>query len=186
MRANHTRWRTWVAIALVAALGGCYVRTKTTTVDPTGTAVDRDGVGSGSPTGAGAGQPVVCGGEEELTLTNVVIETAGPAVAAYDACQVTIVNARLISHGAIAVEAHDNAAVALVNVEARGKLGAILVDGDATVTAKDVDAVGAIQRRGNGRFVVDGAPPGEPPGEPIRAEPPEPPGDPSTPSVPTE
>jgi hypothetical protein len=147
---------TWVAIALTVA--GCWVETKTTTVDPTGTAVDTGGRGSGSETGAGAGQPVVCGGEESVTLTNVVIETDGPAVSAHDDCQVTIINARLVSRGAIAVEAHERAAVALVNVEIRGALGAILVDGDAVITAQNADLTGSVQKRESGVFTVEERP----------------------------
>lgn len=104
------------------------------------------------PTLAGAQMPIVCKGDQDLTLRNKVVSVKkGPAVIAKGDCTLILENATLSSPGR-AVVAEGNADITLRNTTVHGAKAAVAVSGNATVKAVNSTLNGKIVKKGNGDF----------------------------------
>lgn len=124
--------------------------------EPTTARPERPELAEAAPTEAPLHDPVVCAGEEELTLEGVTIDNPdGPGVQARGECRVSIVDSEVrgSTHG---VDAGDAARVVLERSRVSGGVGAVVSSGRAHVVFDDTEAPGEVRLGGPSEGDSDG------------------------------
>ena len=146
--ANRISWLVWVIVVVVISLGG------------SGAAFARCAHGSSMVSSLvwDGKDPLVCGGNDNITVTGVTAKfNAGSAIVASANCHVKCTNCNL--EGTTAIEASGNADVTIINGSVKGTVLMADASNNAHVTVMgNVVVAGETKKSGNAKISAPAAP----------------------------